>query len=148
MALSVQRALQTKNTEDEEKEGNAENGDKTRDLDGRLAPVEVQTCTSLGDTTVGQEGPKERERRHVPGGKWLSQDYNQVHTLAHKVSELPGTNHIKADYKADGKSPLSRATAEMEMEEEEDLIFTTAAKYDLQDPAGPLNGGRGKRQAV
>ncbi|KAJ1150160.1 hypothetical protein NDU88_002957 [Pleurodeles waltl] len=66
--LRVRRTLETGDAEDEDEQGNAENGDKTRELDGGRAPVEVQMGTGLGDTTVGQEGPKERECRHVPVG--------------------------------------------------------------------------------
>ncbi|KAJ1138810.1 hypothetical protein NDU88_005191 [Pleurodeles waltl] len=71
--LPVRRALETGDAEDEDEQGDTENGDKTREQDGGRAPVEVQTGTGLGDATVGQEGPKERECRHVPGGTWLSQ---------------------------------------------------------------------------
>ncbi|KAJ1216075.1 hypothetical protein NDU88_003681 [Pleurodeles waltl] len=62
------RTLETGDAEDRDGRG-----DKTREVDGRRAPLEVQTGTGLGDTTAGQEGPKESERRHVSGGAWLSQ---------------------------------------------------------------------------
>ncbi|KAJ1088199.1 hypothetical protein NDU88_001358 [Pleurodeles waltl] len=66
--LRERRTLETGDA----KEGE-ERGDERREVDGRRTPVEVRTSTGLEDTATGQDGPKERERRHVPWGTWLSQ---------------------------------------------------------------------------
>ncbi|KAJ1114744.1 hypothetical protein NDU88_002975 [Pleurodeles waltl] len=54
------------------KEGEAELGGRIEKAPNR-AQEEEQKDTSLGDNPKGREGPEERERRHVPGGTWLSQ---------------------------------------------------------------------------
>ncbi|KAJ1122517.1 hypothetical protein NDU88_001003 [Pleurodeles waltl] len=48
-------------------------GCKRREVIHGRTPGEEQTNAGQDNTTTGQEGPKELERRHVPGGTWLSQ---------------------------------------------------------------------------
>ncbi|KAJ1192963.1 hypothetical protein NDU88_002269 [Pleurodeles waltl] len=65
--------LTTEGTEKEDtEEGDAEDGGRTGKAPEQTQEEE-QKDASPGDNPKGQEGPKERERRHVPGGTWLSQ---------------------------------------------------------------------------
>ncbi|KAJ1126998.1 hypothetical protein NDU88_005404 [Pleurodeles waltl] len=72
--LRARNALTTEDAEKEDaEEGDAEKGGRTRKPPGRTKEEE-QKDTSPGDNSTGQEGPEERERRHVPRGTWLSQE--------------------------------------------------------------------------
>ncbi|KAJ1141845.1 hypothetical protein NDU88_008173 [Pleurodeles waltl] len=66
--LRARRALEAR----DEEEGGEQGGERREVADGQT-PAEEQTSTGQDDTTKGQDGPKEPERRHVPGEKWLSQ---------------------------------------------------------------------------
>ncbi|KAJ1217783.1 hypothetical protein NDU88_005373 [Pleurodeles waltl] len=59
-------------TKTDAEEGDAENG-RRRETSTTQTKKEEPTETHPGDTIMGQEGPEELERRHVPGGTWLSQ---------------------------------------------------------------------------
>ncbi|KAJ1218616.1 hypothetical protein NDU88_006194 [Pleurodeles waltl] len=81
--LRARSALTTEDAEKEDaEEGDAEKGGRTRKPPGRTQEEE-QKDTSPGDTSTGQEGPEECERRHVPGGTWLSQAGQFAPLLGH-----------------------------------------------------------------
>ncbi|KAJ1214852.1 hypothetical protein NDU88_002463 [Pleurodeles waltl] len=65
------RARRTFKTRDAE-EGRRQRGERREVVHGQT-PAEEQKSTGQDDTAPGQDGPKELERRHVPGGMWLSQ---------------------------------------------------------------------------
>ncbi|KAJ1151438.1 hypothetical protein NDU88_004219 [Pleurodeles waltl] len=70
------RARDALKTRDDEGRGNEEGGEQLRErrevIHGQTL-VEEQMNTGRVDTATGQDSPKELERRHVPGGTWLSQ---------------------------------------------------------------------------
>ncbi|KAJ1125321.1 hypothetical protein NDU88_003753 [Pleurodeles waltl] len=64
------RALKTRDADVGEMEGG-----ERKETVHEETPTKEQTDTGTEDTATGQEGPKELEHRHVPGGTWLSQDH-------------------------------------------------------------------------
>ncbi|KAJ1218594.1 hypothetical protein NDU88_006172 [Pleurodeles waltl] len=59
-------------------------------------PTEEQTTTGPEDTATGQEGPKELERHHVPGGTWLSQRKAVASQKAEKLYVLKQKSEMRA----------------------------------------------------
>ncbi|KAJ1127252.1 hypothetical protein NDU88_005655 [Pleurodeles waltl] len=84
--LHVRRALTTEDSEKEDaEEGDAEEGGRTGKAPERTQENE-QKDTSPGDNPKGQEGPEERERHHVPGGMWLSQE--NLHLIRYHLDPI------------------------------------------------------------
>ncbi|KAJ1142188.1 hypothetical protein NDU88_008515 [Pleurodeles waltl] len=72
----------------------AEDGGERKETVQEETPTEEQTTIGQEETTTGQEGPKEPERRHVPGGTWLSQIEYKL------VTNAPGKYGMSGLYKS------------------------------------------------
>ncbi|KAJ1165071.1 hypothetical protein NDU88_005501 [Pleurodeles waltl] len=71
--LRARGAPNTRDAEGGEDEQGGEQLNEGRGVTHGQTLVEEQPNTGQDDSTTGQDGPKKLERRHVPGGTWLSQ---------------------------------------------------------------------------